>query len=102
MPFIFASSIITLPQMVLAAFKDNRVIGPVLDWLKFGEPLYTLLYALGIIFFAYFYISIVFNPNDVADNMRKHGGLLPRILAREPNGEFFNTRLRWITPPWVP
>src|ERR1700724_1528746 len=82
MPVIFASSIITLPQMVLAPIKGTSgamgsIITPVLGWLQFGEPLYTLLYALGIIFFAYFYISIVFNPNDVADNMRKHGGFIP-------------------------
>ncbi len=49
------------------------------DALGWGEPLYTLLYAVGIIFFAYFYISIVFNPNEVADNMRKYGGFIPGI-----------------------
>jgi len=59
------------------AFHNNRIIGPILEWLKYGEPLYTLLYCLGIIFFAYFYISIVFNPNEVADNMRKWGGFIP-------------------------
>jgi preprotein translocase subunit SecY len=97
MPVIFASSIITLPQMVFAAFKDNRFIGPVLDWLKFGEPLYTLLYALGIIFFAYFYISIVFNPNDVADNMRKHGGFIPGIRPGKRTGDFINAVLTRLT-----
>src|SRR5690242_15566261 len=64
MPVIFASSILALPQMLGAAFRNNRVIGPILDAMKWGEPLYTLLYCLGIIFFAYFYISIVFNPNE--------------------------------------
>jgi len=97
MPVIFASSIITLPQMVFAAFKDNRFIGPLLDWLKFGEPLYTLLYALGIIFFAYFYISIVFNPNDVADNMRKHGGFIPGIRPGKRTGDFINAVLTRLT-----
>ncbi len=97
MPVIFASSIITLPQMLFSAFKDNRVIGPVLDWLKFGEPLYTLLYALGIIFFAYFYISIVFNPNDVADNMRKHGGFIPGIRPGKRTGDFINAVLTRLT-----
>jgi len=97
MPVIFASSIITLPQMVFAAFKDNRFIGPVLEWLKFGEPLYTLLYALGIIFFAYFYISIVFNPNDVADNMRKHGGFIPGIRPGKRTGDFINAVLTRLT-----
>src|SRR6202790_4631466 len=67
MPVIFASSILALPQMLGAAFHNNKVIGPLLDAMRWGEPLYTLLYCLGIIFFAYFYISIVFNPNEVAD-----------------------------------
>jgi preprotein translocase subunit SecY len=97
MPVIFASSIITLPQMVFAAFKDNRFVGPVLEWLKFGEPLYTLLYALGIIFFAYFYISIVFNPNDVADNMRKHGGFIPGIRPGKRTGDFIKAVLTRLT-----
>src|SRR5580704_17713779 len=79
MPVIFASSILALPQMMGAAFKNNKVIGPILDAMRWGEPLYTLLYCLGIIFFAYFYISIVFNPNEVADNMRKWGGFIPGI-----------------------
>src|SRR5215469_13167245 len=79
MPVIFASSVLTLPQTAGALFKDNRYFGPMLRALTWGEPLYTLLYAAGIIFFAYFYISIIFNPTDVADNMRKYGGFIPGI-----------------------
>src|SRR4029077_5762276 len=70
MPVIFASSILTLPQTVLAGLRDNRYFGQMIKALGWGEPLYTLLYAVGIIFFAYFYVSIVFNPSEVADNMR--------------------------------
>ncbi len=65
MPVIFASSILALPQMLGTPFKNNKVIGPILDAMRWGEPLYATLYAVGIIFFAYFYISIVFNPNEV-------------------------------------
>jgi len=54
MPVIFASSILTLPQTAGFAFRNNKVIGPIIEALKWGEPLYTLLYAVGIIFFAYF------------------------------------------------
>ncbi|HXE89694.1 MAG TPA: preprotein translocase subunit SecY [Terriglobales bacterium] len=79
MPVIFASSIITFPQTIGLAFKDNRYIAPILNALNWGEPLYNVLYAAGIIFFAYFYISIVFNPREVADNMRKYGGFVPGI-----------------------
>src|SRR5579864_161659 len=56
MPVIFASSILTLPQTVGYGLHNNRYFGPLFDALKWGEPLYTLLYAIGIIFFAYFYV----------------------------------------------
>src|ERR1700737_3659373 len=57
MPVIFASSILTLPQTIGYGLKDNRYFGPMMHALGWGEPLYTLLYAVGIIFFAYFYVS---------------------------------------------
>src|SRR5277367_3301658 len=97
MPVIFASSILALPQMLGAAFKNNKVIGPILDAMRWGEPLYTLLYCLGIIFFAYFYISIVFNPNEVADNMRKWGGFIPGIRPGKRTSDFINEVLTRIT-----
>ncbi len=97
MPVIFASSILTLPQMLGSLFQNNKVIGPILAALKWGEPLYTLMYAMGIIFFAYFYISIVFNPNEVADNMRKYGGFIPGIRPGKRTSDFINTVLTRIT-----
>src|SRR6266436_997063 len=97
MPVIFASSLLTLPQMLGAAFHNNKVIGPLLDAMRWGEPLYTLLYCLGIIFFAYFYISIVFNPNEVADNMRKWGGFIPGIRPGKRTADFINDVLTRIT-----
>jgi preprotein translocase subunit SecY len=97
MPVIFASSILALPQMLGAAFHNNKVVGPVLDAMRWGEPLYTLLYATGIVFFAYFYISIVFNPNEVADNMRKWGGFIPGIRPGKRTSDFINDVLTRIT-----
>ena len=97
MPVIFASSILALPQMLGAAFHNNKVVGPILDAMRWGEPLYTLLYCLGIIFFAYFYISIVFNPNEVADNMRKWGGFIPGIRPGKRTSDFINDVLTRIT-----
>src|SRR5271167_1127357 len=97
MPVIFASSILALPQMLGAAFKNNKVVGPLLDAMRWGEPLYTLLYCLGIVFFAYFYISIVFNPNEVADNMRKWGGFIPGIRPGKRTSDFINDVLTRIT-----
>jgi preprotein translocase subunit SecY len=97
MPVIFASSILTLPQTAGWAFHNNKVIGPILEWLKWGEPLYTFLYAIGIIFFAYFYVSIVFNPNEVADNTRKYGGFIPGIRPGVRTREYVNDILTRLT-----
>src|SRR5439155_247972 len=66
-PVIFASSILTFPQTFGLVVRENRFLSAVTDALRFGEPLYNLLYVLGIIFFCYFYTSIIFNPNEVAD-----------------------------------
>jgi preprotein translocase subunit SecY len=97
MPVIFASSVLTLPQTAGALFKDNRYFGPMLRALQWGEPLYTLLYAVGIIFFAYFYVSIVFNPTEVADNMRKYGGFIPGIRPGARTANYINDILTRIT-----
>jgi preprotein translocase subunit SecY len=99
MPVIFASSVLTLPQTLgaLPMFKDNRYFGPVFTALRWGEPLYTLLYAVGIVFFAYFYVSIVFNPTEVADNMRKYGGFIPGIRPGARTAKYINDILTRIT-----
>jgi preprotein translocase subunit SecY len=97
MPVIFASSILTLPQTAFFAWHTNKVIGPILDWLRWGEPLYEFLYAVGIIFFAYFYVSIIFNPNEVADNMRKYGGFIPGIRPGRRTADAINDILTRIT-----
>jgi len=97
MPVIFASSILTLPQTVFYSWREHRYIGDLIRLLGWGEPLYTLLYALGIIFFAYFYVSIVFNPSEVADNMRKYGGFVPGIRPGRRTADFINEVLTRIT-----
>ena len=103
MPVIFASSLLSIPGMLAysSAFKTggtlHRYFGPLMDQLKWGEPLYTVLYALGIIFFAYFYVSIVFNPSDVADNMRKYGGFIPGIRPGHRTRDYINEVLTRVT-----
>ena len=99
MPVIFASSILSLPPMLGSGLglKNNRYFGNLFTALQWGEPLYTLLYAVGIIFFAYFYVSIVFNPNEVADNMRKYGGFIPGIRPGKRTSDFINEVLTRIT-----
>jgi preprotein translocase subunit SecY len=77
--------------------RNNRYFGPLFDAIRWGEPLYALLYGLGIIFFAYFYVSIVFNPSEVADNMRKYGGFIPGIRPGRRTADFINEVLTRIT-----
>src|SRR5580693_3755105 len=97
MPVIFASSILTLPQTVGYGLRNSRYFGELFRALAWGEPLYTVLYAVGIIFFAYFYVSIVFNPSEVADNMRKYGGFIPGIRPGKRTADFINEVLTRIT-----
>ena len=101
MPVIFASSLLSIPQMLTVGMTQGgfiqRYFGSTLNQLKWGEPLYTLLYAVGIIFFAYFYVSIVFNPSDVADNMRKYGGFIPGIRPGHRTRDYINEVLTRIT-----
>ena len=97
MPVIFASSILTLPQTIGYGLRNSRYFGDLIRMLGWGEPLYTLLYALGIIFFAYFYVSIVFNPSEVADNMRKYGGFIPGIRPGKRTADYINEVLTRIT-----
>jgi preprotein translocase subunit SecY len=96
-PVIFASSILTFPQTFGLVVKENRYLSAVTDALRFGEPLYNLLYVIGIIFFCYFYTSIIFNPNEVADNMRKYGGFIPGIRPGKRTADYVNSILTRIT-----
>jgi preprotein translocase subunit SecY len=97
MPVIFASSILSLPQLIQPWAKDTPYLGQAFELLGFGEPLYTLMYAIGIMFFAYFYVSIVFNPNEVADNMRRGGGFVPGIRPGKRTADHINDVLTRIT-----
>src|SRR5258708_8007397 len=98
MPVIFASSLLSVPGMLgLSRMSSSKFFGPLLQQLNPGEPLYTLLYCVGILFFAYFYVSIVFNPGDVADNMRKHGGFIPGIRPGHRTRDYINDVLTRLT-----
>src|SRR5262245_13773376 len=95
-PVIFASSILTFPQ-TFGIVSQNHYLQAVTNALRMGQPLYNVLYVAGIIFFCYFYTSIVFNPNEVADNMRKYGGFIPGIRPGKRTAEYVNTILTRIT-----
>jgi preprotein translocase subunit SecY len=95
-PVIFASSILAFPATIASAFK-NPWMEAVTTQLGLGMPLYNLLYVLGIIFFTYFYTAIIFNPDDVAENMRKYGGFVPGIRPGKRTAEYIDTILTRIT-----
>jgi preprotein translocase subunit SecY len=104
MPVIFASSILSAPLLLSgrsffgsAKLEDTGFFGPILRNLMPGEPWYVLLQAAAIVFFAYFYISIVFRPDDIADNMRKYGGFIPGIRPGRRTSDFINDVLTRIT-----
>jgi preprotein translocase subunit SecY len=96
-PVIFASSILTFPQTFGLAFPNSRFFKNMTEALHWGEPLYNLLYVTGIVFFCYFYTSIIFNPTEVADNMRKYGGFIPGIRPGKKTAEYVETILTRIT-----
>src|SRR5207237_704185 len=94
-PVIFASSILAFPATIISMFRPqpggwaDRLVAN----LAIGMPLYNLLYVSGIIFFAYFYTAIIFNPDDVAENMRKYGGFVPGIRPGKRTAEYIDTIL---------
>jgi preprotein translocase subunit SecY len=95
-PVIFASSVLTFPQ-TFGMFSQSRFMQTVTDNLRSGEPVFNFLYIAGIIFFSYFYTSIIFNPNEIADNMRKYGGFIPGIRPGKRTAEYVNAILTRIT-----
>jgi preprotein translocase subunit SecY len=97
-PVIFASSIIAFPQTVASFLQANNPwMQAVSEQLRWGMPLYNLLYISFIIFFCYFYTAIVFNPDDVAENMRKYGGFIPGIRPGKRTAEYLDHILGRIT-----
>jgi|SRR5579875_122781 len=97
-PPIFASSLLTFPQtMALIMSKKSPFFDYLSRTLAWGEPLYTLIYILLIIFFAFFYVGIIFNPTELADNMRKYGGFIPGIRPGRNTSEHINRVLTRLT-----
>src|SRR5262245_37446937 len=95
-PVIFASSILAFPATIASMFTGPWVES-ITQQLGLGMPLYNLLFVSGIIFFAYFYTAIIFNPDDVAENMRKYGGFIPGIRPGKRTAEYIDTILTRIT-----
>jgi preprotein translocase subunit SecY len=98
-PVIFASSILSFPGTIIQMFnpQPGGWADAVRNQISYGMPLWNLLYVVGIIFFAYFYTAIIFNPDDVAENMRKYGGFIPGIRPGKRTAEYIDTILTRVT-----
>jgi preprotein translocase subunit SecY len=104
-PPIFASSLLLMP-LTIAQFAGNQQQGEsawgdfiiqLTQWLQHGAPLYMLLYGAGIVFFCFFYTSVVFNPEETAENLKKHGGFIPGIRPGKRTEEYLGYVLNRIT-----
>jgi preprotein translocase subunit SecY len=102
-PVIFASSLLYLPQLYLQFFDPNN-LNAFQQWIQnnLANPshwIYITVYFLMIIFFTYFYVSITFNPTEVAENMKKYGGFVPGIRPGKPTADYLDYILSRITLP---
>jgi preprotein translocase subunit SecY len=105
-PVIFASSLLSLPALV-AQFNQPQDGSPPAAWAQWIQDnltrgdhwSYMVLYVALILFFTFFYVSITFNPTEVAENMKKYGGFIPGIRAGRPTAEYLNYVLTRITVP---
>jgi preprotein translocase subunit SecY len=98
-PVIFASSMLAIPQTFgqFAMFQDVGWIQETLHQLQYSAPVYNLLYFALIIFFSFFYVSIIFNPQDQADNMKKYGGFIPGIRPGKSTAQYLDRILTRLT-----
>jgi len=98
-PVIFASSLLAFPQTLsgVAFVKNSAFLSSMLNSIGNAQPLYYLLFCVLIIFFCFFYVSIIFNPSEAADNMRKYGGFIPGIRPGKNTAEYMDKILRKIT-----
>jgi preprotein translocase subunit SecY len=98
-PIIFASSLMMLPNMVAGFFPNSRFMDGMNNFFHPGNVVYNVLYALTIIFFTFFYTAIVFNPIDIAENLKRSGGFIPGIRPGKKTAEFLDKVLSRISLP---
>lgn len=99
MPIIFAQSIMFIPNTVLSFFPNSEFLQGVSRYFDYTSPVYSIIYAIMIVFFTYFYTAIAFNPKDVADNMKRQGGFVPGIRPGKQTSDFIDNILTKITLP---
>ncbi len=99
MPIIFAQSIMFIPATLFSFFPNNEFIASIAGYFSYQSFTYSFIYALMIVFFTYFYTAIAFNPQDVAENMKKQGGFIPGIRPGKQTADFIDNILTKITLP---
>lgn len=97
MPIIFASSLLMFPETIVNMFQGSAVATFYSTYLGWGSAAHTIIYALLIIGFTYFYTAVVMNPNDVADNIKKYGGFIPGLRPGRPTAEFISKIMSRVT-----
>ncbi|MGA2297908.1 MAG: preprotein translocase subunit SecY, partial [FCB group bacterium] len=99
MPIIFAQSLMFVPNTILSFFPNSNTIATVAHLFSDRSFVHATIYGIVIVFFTYFYTAIVFNPKDIADNMKKQGGFIPGIRPGKPTSEYVDNILTKITLP---
>jgi len=99
MPIIFAQAIMFIPNTILTFFPDNETLQSFAQYFNYTSATYSVIYALMIIFFTYFYTAVAFNPKDVAETMQKQGGFIPGIRPGKNTSDFIDNILTKITLP---
>lgn len=99
MPIIFAQTLMFIPNTVLYFFPESAALGTVAQWLSPDSWVHAMIYFVIIVFFTYFYTAIIFNPKDMADNMKKQGGFIPGIKPGLATSEYIDHILTRITLP---
>ena len=99
MPIIFAQAIMFIPNTILTFFPESEFMQSIARYFNYTSITYSIVYALMIIFFTYFYTAVAFNPKDVAENMQKQGGFIPGIRPGKNTSDFIDNILTKITLP---
>jgi len=99
MPIIFAQALLFIPNTVLSFFPESETLYSLVSLFSERSFFYAALYGTMVVFFTYFYTAIVFNPRDIADNMKKQGGFIPGIRPGRPTQEYIDNVLTKITLP---
>ncbi len=99
MPIIFAQSIMFLPSTIAMFFVDSEFMQGVMRWFSFDHPFYWFIFGLMIVFFTYFYTAIAFDPTQVSQQMKQHGGFIPGIRPGKKTAEYIDNILSRVTLP---